>query len=368
MTKTINHGENVNKFIKSILLNVICFFTFINANAELPEYKNIDLGVQETDSSGAIYINNNNEILGKYWLQGEQHIFIWSLENGMRLIDFPKDAHVIKMNAQRQIIGHIKNKEKSTQFLSYEDFFVWDEVNGITYIALNDCDISIIKDINDDGLIIGVFSKDKTYGSFIWENGQIKILDHLYGELGIAANMNIASSINNEGDIVGHSSKTLFHKGKAYKTQHLAVIWKASNNWEVSEIFPYDEFLDSRALKINDSGHILCEKSDKGSVLFDIKENRIIHFNNNPIIKNLTSKKYLNLNNKHTNQGLGLYHYEIKPSGEAQNGILKFDNFNVGIWKGVEGIASVNNSFWAVGVGINVYGEHHAILLVPVWK
>lgn len=133
------------------------------------------MDIQESDYSESYCINDNNEVLGAYRFGGKKYTFIWNQEKGMRLIDFPNEARPIKMNIFGQIIGYfeaVKNNERGS-------YFVWDEINGITKITIDaSCtdneNFTVVKDINDKGVIIGLFYKKNTRGSFIWENGQYK--------------------------------------------------------------------------------------------------------------------------------------------------------------------------------------------------
>lgn len=201
----------------------------------------------------------------------------------------------------------------------------------------------------------------------------------MYGELGIKSDFNVVNSINNKGDIVGFSGKSLFHKGKVYRTQNVAVVWKASENWKISELLPYDDS-DSMALKINNFGHVVCEKrmpfhshgQPVEQFLFNANENKMIPFSNAQKINN-DSIKYLYTNTSGvalTSSNKIAKFYQLLPSGEAQLSYFCFTeyskkNFNNEMWKQVLNIKGVNNSLWVVGSAINIYGETHAVLLVP---
>jgi len=91
-----------------------------------PMYKLIDLGLQESDQSEALAVNDEGQIVGDFELLGEKHYFLFDEKNGIMLIDLPKTATVIVLNNAGQIAG---NYLAST---GVERGFIWDKLNGFT--------------------------------------------------------------------------------------------------------------------------------------------------------------------------------------------------------------------------------------------
>lgn len=50
--------------------------------AEQPKYKLIDLGLQESDRSEAVAVNDNGQVAGSYRLGNKKYYYIWTLEDG----------------------------------------------------------------------------------------------------------------------------------------------------------------------------------------------------------------------------------------------------------------------------------------------
>ena len=68
-----------------ILFICLCVFT---ANVEaVPAYKLVDLGLQESDQSEAVAINDNGQVVGSYWMFGNKYYFMWEENKGITLID-----------------------------------------------------------------------------------------------------------------------------------------------------------------------------------------------------------------------------------------------------------------------------------------
>lgn len=67
----------------SVCFIAICFCAFNSLTyAETPKYRLVDLGLQESDQSEALAINDNGLIAGTYQMLGEKYYFLWQEKNG----------------------------------------------------------------------------------------------------------------------------------------------------------------------------------------------------------------------------------------------------------------------------------------------
>ncbi len=64
-------------FIRHCLL--ISIFSFITVSLYAsPKYKLVDLGLQESDQSEAVAVNDHGQVIGSYWMFGDKYYFIWT--------------------------------------------------------------------------------------------------------------------------------------------------------------------------------------------------------------------------------------------------------------------------------------------------
>ena len=138
----------MNKFLKSCLL--ICVFSFINVSVfASPMYKLIDLGLQESDQSEAVAVNDKGVVAGAYWMFGEKHYFLWEEKSGIRLIDLPETAEIVVLNNAGQIAGNYKDSSGKDRG------FIWDQCCGFFDIGTLGGSFTRVYDMNDRGQIVG---------------------------------------------------------------------------------------------------------------------------------------------------------------------------------------------------------------------
>jgi probable HAF family extracellular repeat protein len=143
-----------------------------------------NLGTLGGYSSNAYAVNSLNQVVGESWTsENERHAFLWTAQTGM--IDLGP---------------------------------------GIAY------------DINDSGLIVGVYD----YQAVVWENGEMTFLPMLEGW------PHAALGVNSKGAVVGY-------------TDNQAVQWeKVDGEWQITENFEpvFDNYPGSRAYAINEDGEV----------------------------------------------------------------------------------------------------------------
>jgi len=118
------------------------------------------------DSSRALAINDNGQIIGNSPISGSENFFLW--ENGTMekiLGPLPNYSDIADINNNGQVIGDIGNNG-----------FVWGD-GVVTYLGAfsSSHPFSIPLSINDNGQIVGTSRLDYTIHAFIWEDGVIRI-------------------------------------------------------------------------------------------------------------------------------------------------------------------------------------------------
>ena len=117
-----------NHTLVSFVIGCFCLFSsFVFAAA--PTYKFVDLGLQESDRSEALAVNDNGQVAGVYWLFGKKQYFLWNEQEGISLIDLPETATIVVLNNRGQIAGNYKDAA------GHDRGFLWDPCCGICDIG-----------------------------------------------------------------------------------------------------------------------------------------------------------------------------------------------------------------------------------------
>lgn len=319
----------------------------------IESYQIMDLGTLESAISEATWINNKGEVVGQYILDKKLYTYIWSKENGLKVIDLPEDANIVKINNKGQILGEL-------------DYcgFVYDPQEGLIKIK-NRRNITVY-DINDAGQVVGSFFRDGRFIAFLWSKDQWLELPHIYDDLGLPAENTEALAINDEGNIVGFSSRNIVHKGEIVSTKKCAVIWKAANHWQIEEIFP--ESLEiSSAIAINNSNKIVCEK-EFGWEMYDLNyqtfkkmSDFVLDFRSFNDAERFLFLNFIAIQLKEELNAYSAYATSIEQEDTIPN-------LHEGIWRRVLYLTSINSHGYVTGVAETVFGENHAVLFVPINK
>ncbi|MFI5343613.1 MAG: hypothetical protein ACHQUC_05260 [Chlamydiales bacterium] len=365
----------------SVVFIFICCVVISPAICDVPAYRLVDLGLQESDQSEAVAINDNGQVAGFYWMLGTKYFFIWDEKAGISLIDLPQSATIKALNNFGHIAGNYKDSTGN------DCGFLWDNVYGFYDIGSLGGGFTQVYDMNDLGQIVGesecakvsVVDGQKERHAFLWTWWNMVDLGTLPGDLGLPGDRSIATGINNRGQIIGAANFTIAHKAKLLRSEQRAVIWNDGNIEEFNESFDGNQEL----LSINDAGFVTsrinCPRSpyhpnfpSSGCCIIDtvsrcmwnisIGNDDFVQINNNGSV---LSKQWLCFfqptpYENHSNKCLGVDMREPI----ANLFIIK----QTKPWRDFCRAYDMNNNNWIVGTADNIYGEIHAVLLVPIVK
>lgn len=364
---------------------LLCASTFSStAYAARSEYKLIDLGLQESDQSEAVAVNDIGQIAGTYTMLGGKYYFMWNEIEGIRLIDLPETAVIVTLNNAGQIAGNYKDS------LSKDRGFFWDTQHGFLDIGTLGGYFTRVCDMNDLGQIVGesecanssLVNEQKERHAFMWQDGFITDLGALPGDLGIPGDQSIATGINNFGEIIGMSNFLIAHKGKMLRKHNRCVYWHNGIINEIDNNSLEHPCVAIGAFTINNQSLAIYEDNVTGYFVFDLVTQRKIMI---PFAQNLSRipeiaengdiflfpKDYSGYNRKcpadvvyfkKNNSSKDYSNWNLYDYAEL-NSLCKYPH----PWKpnSFEGALDFNNNRWVVGVARNIYGEQHAMLLVP---
>lgn len=355
-----------------------------------PKYELVDLGLQESDRSEALAINDNGQIVGTYWIQGKKYFFIWSKKTGISLIDLPETSTVVVLNNFGQIAGNYKNHSGNKRG------FFWDPCCGFFDIGSLGGNFTRVYDMNDFGQVVGksetsshslITGKNERH-AYLWQVGVMTDLGTLTsGDLGLAGDESAAFGINNHGITIGSSNCTVMHKGKPIRSELRATIWVNGQIEEFDSSFEGEIRLQS----INNDGFILChisprceERIASGNFAIDampgnasvVSRNKASFSTNTAGFPNYENKTHglPKMNNANILYRQAAYfflgndtsHRRSYPVYGNRIDLPKmFREITAYPWKNFVRANDINENNWIVGAADNIYGERHAILLVP---
>ena len=368
--------KNLNRFI---IFAVLCILFSFSGYAATPKYKLIDLGLQESDRSEAVAVNDSGEVVGSYWMFGKKHYFKWLENEGISLIGLPETAEIRVLNNAGQIAGNYKDASGKDRG------FIWDASFGFKDIGTLGGSFARVHDMNDLGQIVGESESSnislvdgrKEQHAFLWQNNSMLDLGALSGDLGFLGDRSVATSINNHGQIIGTSNHLIAHKVKLLRANNRAVAWidgvikevggalepqcsawafSINNNglatyyqnnemgWFVVDLFTMN------TSKIQDMSRWAFKLNDNGDVF-------LFHNHNYNLDKEIADITYFKKNESNYED---FRHYEHVYFGNS------YDNLQP--WKpgSFEGACDFNNKRWVVGIAENRYGERHGVLLIPI--
>lgn len=360
-------------------------------DASVPTYKLVDLGLQESDQSEALAVNDYGQIMGDYRILGEKHYFIWDEKKGIVLIDLPETSTIVRMNNAGQIAGNYKDAS------GFDRGFIWNRYEGYNDIGSLGGSVTRVHDMNDLGQIVGESTCEKIslvdghheQHAFLWQNGSMIDLGSLSGDLGLPGDKSKATGINNQGQIIGTSNRPLAHKGKLLRTTEKPVIWINGIIECIDDTLPPQYGASSH--KINNQGFALFKDGKSGFFLFEVSTKKKLEM---AMSNRLSRAAYVsdrgdlffsNWRNDETNQGnpadivflvkddakhpaFNLEYYSDAALVDHEYVYFSdsFDYTQDWVPGSFEGANGFNNSRWAVGAARNIYGERHAVLLIPL--
>ena len=340
------------KIFKNAALLAICFsFLSIYSYGALT-YRMVDLGLQESDQSEAVAVNDKGQIAGFYWILGKKYYFIWDASKGITILDFPVTVNIVVLNNAEQIAGNYGNNRS----------FFWDPVSGFLDIGTLGGEYTTVYDMNDLGQIVGCSETNnaslvngmKEKHGYMWQLGQMVDLGTLSGELGLCGDESSAIGINNQCVIIGSSNSALIHKGKVLSSKQRAVTWE---NGIIKEFDPYCK--DQIILQgINNTGLVTFYSSPPSTVFVYDFSNKI-------------GLPFYNFSTKINDKGNILFSncLLLRSNNYGVSNCVHFhDYFLSEDWQGEVTAKDFNNHNCVVGSAINSYNERHAIMLEPINK
>lgn len=369
----------INYISVSFLFIFACAFC-TSTYAAAPTYKLVDLGLQESDQSEAVAVNDNGQIAGSYWMFGKKNYFLWHENSGITLIDLPESANIAVLNNAGLIAGNYKDAS------GRDRGFIWNPCFGFFDIGTLGGDFTRVYDMNDLGQIVGqsessnvsIVDGNKEQHAFLWQCGYMIDVGSLAGDLGVLGDRSVATSINNRGQIIGTSNSLIAHKRKFLRTNNRAVVWQ---NGVIEEI---DSTLDSEfsaiAKSVNNAGIATFGHGQYGYFAVDLadKSKKLFSINNFGCPFAVTDDKDIFVIME-ASTGLRDIYLGFLKSDDSKE-ICYDGNFYAYVyfptdldspkeWKpnSFAG-ADFNNKRWIVGTAANIYGERHSVLLIPVTK
>jgi probable HAF family extracellular repeat protein len=347
-----------------ILATVVFFFCHVVLEAFTLKHMVVDLGTLESDESVAYAINDFDQVVGTYKLNGTSYVFLWSQKEGVSFVDLPISSTPKVINNNKQIAGQYKEN-------GFERGFFYDPVTGFCDIGSLGGANTWVMDMNAKGQVVGysetgnlshLRNSTKEIHAFIWFEGAMNDLGVLHGGIGLGGDESVAVGISDHGDIVGYSNYTLVYKGKTLSSVYKGVSWK---NGPAEELFPETQpSYFSKALSISRDGKI--------TLVRQIESNRFESLMYDPLTKNIklfgTSSGgpphgVIKNNDKDVIIHSYLGHCIVsKQESGGYNGIQIIPSNP--FWNKFEVFYGINNANKMVGKAKSMYGECHAVLVI----
>lgn len=319
------------------------------------KYSLLEIGTLQTRESAAIAINNRNQILGWFNVDGTsdgKHFFLRN-ENGIYNELPGKDftsglpIHWEYLTNCGKVYGYVDVSS------TVRDLYVWSKENSVAclghlpgkeIISINDMDQVLINSAatNKDGKSVSLPA--------IWHKGKVTFLPALTGDLGVEAVEAHALAMNNIGFVVGESDVLVNYKNQLYKQKHAAM-------WLMGAIFDLQDKINERsltssALLVNDRGEIYV-KAVNHYLLG--KKNKVV-----PMPEGLKRINNNYVYNEHcVYKTDGTQHLELEKLNE------KLSRDHDSDFLQVDRLISINDKGNIVAQSTTIYGEKHAVLLMP---
>lgn len=365
------------KLCISTFLSLLFVSSYLSAEVD---YEILDIGTLQTQSSKAIALNNNGQILGWYNIDGTnegKHFFVRDRDGTFHEIsedivvecETISGIHIIHLDWR-----YLTDDGKAYGTLTFPDsnpvLFMWDNQNGIVELGM--LPGKEVMTINNAGqvLIKSVVEYQKGRSiqhPAIWDNGQITKLNGLEGNTGILSEESYGYDMNNNGEVVGKSVVHLVNKNEIYKQTH-ATKWVNGKAIDLHKKVPKTN--DTHAVAINDSGEILMSFSEKYGAKYLLRNDggiTVLSYDLNM----LNSAGYVynyNYDYGMPVRGVGFIVKDRNGKDLCHDSSIniKLQKDSNSIWIKTTKLISVNDNGEIIALGVTIYGEEHAMLLIPV--
>lgn len=366
--------------MRKILFSILTMLS--SSLGAINHYEIQDIGTLETRASMAIDLNDHDQILGFYNIDGAKDgntFFLRDVDGSFYEIP-KKDSSNVEitwkyLTNRGQVYGI--NEVNAT----YYSIYCWDKESGI--VKKGDLPNRAIVAVNDLGQVLLSSVEDKEDGKpinrpAIWKDGQITILKGLEGNLGLASGEASGRGINNKGEVVGLSVVQLVHKNNIY-TQIHAVKW-SSDGKAIDLHSKIPKTSRSFALSINDEGDILiCDNynSYKNKIfLVCLDDNVRIQYGCSQYccMNRVSNGGFVYNGNEHMGFPVALSGFSVY----GRNGDIKKDictdsyiqqqieDDNCSEWMRILKLRKVNGKGDILAQGETIYGEQHIMLLKKI--
>jgi uncharacterized membrane protein len=330
---------------KIFSLTVLSIAAYSNILFGILDYDIQDIGTLQTHSSQAIALNNKGQILGWYNLDGTQtgkHPFFRDTDGTftelpLKEANLPIDWQWLTDNGKAY--GTFAVNTATTALC------MWDQHNGFLKLgvlpgkeimAINNLGQVLIKSVTE------TIDGKKVTSPVVWDHGRVTKLPGLLGNLGVESDESYGFDMNNKGEVVGQSLVYIMYKNEVYKQIH-ATKWVDGKAIDLHYSVPKQE--KTWASAINDLSNVLINSN------VDDKLNNLNYRLLHGFIYAASFENGL-LKSNRTIYGLGDINSKVSND---------FDT----IWLSAKKFISINDTGKIIAEGITIYGEHHAMLLIP---
>lgn len=340
----------LKKLFAALFISLMTASSFLSAEIE---YDIHDIGTLQTRESQAIALNNKGQILGWYNIDGTKegkHFFVRDKDGTFHEIPNKENGTGWEINwrfltSEGKVYGTFDGNS------NYSVLYVWDEKNMV--VKLGNLPSKEISAINNSGQVLIHSIVENENGKsirrpVIWDNGKTIKLNRLEGNTGIPSDESYGIDMNNKGEVVGRSLVYLSYKNALYKQFH-ATKWVNGEAIDLHNTIP--KSIESEASAVNDKGDVII---------------------NGYLIHKDGCRETRGSGGANKKSNMNYFYSELHVVDTGCNAIsnhMEFVNrcindFNL-IWFHFNNFIAVNDNGEIIAEAMTIYGERHAILLVP---
>lgn len=345
---------------KLFRLSIVSLMTLSSTFLSAVEYEIKDIGTMQARSSQAIDLNNQGQILGWYNIDNShpsptsfagKHYFVRDRDGSFNELPIHNGGGPIDWR-------YLVDSGKAYGVYDYGSglqLYMWDQINGV--VKLGDLPGKEITAINNAGQVLIKSSvknenSKSIVGPVIWDNGKITKLERLGSNVGMPSDEAYGLDMNSKGEVVGQSLVYVNYKNDIYKQVH-ATKWVNGQAVDLHYLLPKTE--ETRALSINDLGEVLINFGNNIKYQINL-DGSYINIGNWPQKLNNNGNSYCN---QFVFKGVDPIASTDTLTEQAQ---VDRDSLLVSVTKFIK----INDKGEIIALGKTVYGEEHALLIVPI--